>query len=108
MPTQALRAERPAGRGGTVLAADHQSAPVYQDDSARRLRLTLVEGELEGADLQVLARAEQRFGAHIRVAADDYRQQSRHPLCRGRVRLARGLCVRAAQLPGSGDCILPR
>ncbi len=53
-----------------VPAPDHQPAqPVYQDDSARRLRLTLVEGELEGAALRVLARAEQRFGAHIRVAA---------------------------------------
>ena len=56
-------------RGSAVPAADRQSAPVYQDDSARRLRLTLVEGELEGADLRVLARAEQRFGAQIRVAA---------------------------------------
>ena len=52
-----------------VMTADRQAQPVYQDDSARRLRLTLVEGELEGADLQVLARAEQRFGAHMRVAA---------------------------------------
>ena len=63
-------AERSAGgRGGAVHAADRQAAPVYQDDSARRLRLTLVEGELEGANLRVLARAEQRFGAQIRVAA---------------------------------------
>lgn len=51
------------------MTADRQAAPVYQDDSARRLRLTLVDGELEGADLQVLARAEQRFGAQLRVAA---------------------------------------
>ena len=68
--SQVKNAERPAERrGSAVHAADRQSAPVYQDDSARRLRLTLVEGELEGADLQVLARAEQRFGAHIRVGA---------------------------------------
>ncbi len=55
--------------GSAALAADRQAAPVYQDDSARRLRLTLVEGELEDANLQVLARAEQRFGAQIRIAA---------------------------------------
>ena len=68
--SQVMSAERSAGRrGGAVLAADRQAQPVYQDDSARRLRLTLVEGELEGAALRVLARAEQRFGAHIRVAA---------------------------------------
>ena len=68
--SQVMSAEQPTGRrGGAVLAADRQAAPVYQDDSARRLRLTLVEGELEGAALRVLARAEQRFGAHIRVAA---------------------------------------
>ena len=52
-----------------VMTADRQAEPVYQDDSARRLRLTLVAGELEGAALHVLARAEQRFGAQIRVAA---------------------------------------
>ena len=69
-PSQVMSAERSAGRrGGAVLAADRQSKPVYQDDSARRLRLTLVEGELEGAELRILARAERRFGAHIRVAA---------------------------------------
>ena len=68
--SQVMNAERPAGRrGGAVLAANRQAAPVYQDDSARRLRLTLVEGELEGANLRVLARAEQRFGTQIRVAA---------------------------------------
>ena len=68
--SQVMSAEQPTGRrGSAVLAADRQAAPVYQDDSARRLRLTLVEGELDGAALRVLARAEQRFGAHIRVAA---------------------------------------
>ncbi len=62
--------EQSAGRrGGAMLAVGRQAAPVYQDDSAHRLRLTLVAGELEGADLRVLARAEQRFGAQIRVAA---------------------------------------
>ena len=67
---QVISSERSAGRrGSALLAADRQAAPVYQDDSARRLRLTLVEGELDGTELRVLARAEQRFGAHIRVAA---------------------------------------
>ncbi len=67
--SQVTSAERPAGRGRAMYAVERQAAPAYQDDSARRLRLTLVEGELEGADLRVLARAEQRFGAQIRVAA---------------------------------------
>ena len=68
--SQVISPEQDAGRrGSALLDSDRQSEPVYQDDSARRLRLTLVEGELEGAELRVLARAEQRFGAHIRVAA---------------------------------------
>ena len=68
--SQVMSPEQDAGRrGSALLDSDRQSEPVYQDDSARRLRLTLVEGELEGAELRVLARAEQRFGAHIRVAA---------------------------------------
>ncbi|MAG35600.1 MAG: hypothetical protein CL878_05060 [Dehalococcoidia bacterium] len=52
-----------------LLDLDRQSEPVYQDDSASRLRLTIVDGELDATELRVLARAEQRFGAHIRVAA---------------------------------------
>ena len=68
--SQVMSTEPSAGRrGSAVHAADHPAQPVYQDDSARRLRLTLVEGELEDAALQVLARAEQCFGTHIRVAA---------------------------------------
>jgi len=51
------------------LSFDQTVEPIYRDDSAQRLCLHIVEGELDITAFRVLAQARQRFGEHIGMTA---------------------------------------